>query len=94
MSLDIAKMRADRAASDKPKSTLSGPEFLRIEEGEILLYICPPVHADEGTPYVEAKAHYGFGPNNRMITCFLSSINQPCNLLTSDVVNNHSYLFS
>lgn len=65
MAVDMSRMRKDRKKADKPKR--DGVDILKFEEKEYLLYICPPVHDEDPIPYVEAQAHFGLGPNKRMV---------------------------
>ena len=62
--VDMDKMRKDRTRSDRRGQ---GAELWKMEEGEHLLYICPPVHEVDPMVYVECQVHYGVGPNNRMV---------------------------
>ena len=64
VAVDQDVMRKDRKRTDK---TGEGADLYQIPEGDTLLWILPPVHESEPRVYVEFQAHFGVGPNSRMV---------------------------
>lgn len=55
----------DQMKKDRVRSKTGGADLLKIKEGHTLLYICPPVHAGDSLPYVEATTHFSIGPDGK-----------------------------
>lgn len=68
--LDRSKLAKDRAKAK------GGVVRLRLEEGDTLVYICPPVH-DDNIPYAEFQIAYGLGKDFRKSCgCFVGLKNR------------------
>jgi len=66
--MDFEKMRRDKAAR-------KGGDFLKLQVGDTVVYVCGPSRAEDDVNYLEVTVHYGVGPDEKMAICLDPSSN-------------------
>ena len=62
MAVDMNRMKKERAEADRKGGSSDLGTF---EQGQTLIYVCPPMYEDDPVVYLEYGQHYGLGPQGK-----------------------------